>query len=110
MHICKTCGIEYDRTSRVGQPGRLTDCETCADEQGDVQPYTGNRIFSHKTGMSLQINKNPELTRYINAATSLRNKGSNLGNNLKASSARPTRTEGDCAYTADAFSYKGKTE
>lgn len=38
-------------------------------------------------------------TRYINNATKLQNKGSNLGNNLKVAS-RMSKSEGACLYTA----------
>lgn len=110
MSKCATCGCDYDKASRRGQPGRIIDCDACADEQGDVPQYTGNRIFSHKTGDSIQINADPALTDYINKSTKLQNKGSNLGNNLKASGQRQVRSEGACVVTADSFSYKGKTE
>lgn len=40
-------------------------------------------VYTHKTGGQIQINSNPELTEYILSSTKLRNKGSNLGNNLK---------------------------
>lgn len=81
---CVHCGAEFKLYH--GKPGKVNECDLCADEP--VVKYTGNMIYDHKTGPSIQINKDPELTKYINGATKLRNKGSNLGNNLKVNSAK----------------------
>lgn len=108
MSICKSCGSEYVLADRRGKPGKLTDCQECADAAGDVDRFTGNMIYSHKTSAEIQINVNPALTRYINQATKLVNKGSNLGNNLKASGNMKNRTSGGCLVTADGFDYKNK--
>ena len=81
IELCIHCGCDFEFYK--GKPGRKNECEDCADE---VQKYTGNMIYDHKTGASIQINSGPRLTQYINTSTKLRNKGSNLGNNLKADS------------------------
>jgi hypothetical protein len=104
--ICKNCEQEYDKADRIGQPGLITVCPDCADEV--VEKYTGNMIYSHKGGASIQINTDPKLTQYINRATRLKNKGSNLGENLKVSAHMGNRTDGACLKTADAFNYKGR--
>lgn len=90
--ICTNCFCEYNRNERIGKPGKLTHCPECADEIGDVQVYTGNMIYSHKTAPSIQINKDPRLTAVLNG-----------------------RIEGDTEYSSDAvaveaesFVYKGK--
>ena len=108
--ICTECECEYDIKTRRGKPGRLTMCSECADQEGDIQPYTGNMIYSHKTGSSIQINADPRLTNYISNATKLKNKGSNMGDNLRASSKMNPRTKGACVSTADAFNYKNKDD
>jgi len=93
---CKKCGDEYDVNSRRGKPGLATVCQACADEP--TVKYTGNMIYDHKTGCSIQINADPGLTAYITNSTKLRNKGSNLGNNLKVS--YQTKGEGRCVFNA----------
>lgn len=108
IFICAGCETEYDRDSRKGQPGKLTVCEDCAESEGDVEQFTGAMIYGHKCGAQLQINADPKLTSYILNATKLKNKGSNLGNNLKVSSHMNTRTTGACVVTVDATDYKGK--
>ena len=82
--ICKCCDDEYTLTP--DKPGAIDVCKDCADEP--VEKYTGNMIYDHKTGCSIQINSDPELTKYITNSTKLRNKGSNLGNNLKVNSSK----------------------
>ncbi len=107
MRKCSNCESEYDPRSRLGQPGRVTVCEDCAEEP--AVKYTGNMIYSHKTGCDLQINSNPALTKYISRATELRNKGSNLGNNLKVSG--PVRGTDSCVLVAGAAANpKGRAE
>ena len=78
---CRHCGIEFEK--RSDKPGKIDECVDCAE---DVTRYTGNMVYDHKAGCSIQINSDPRLTEYINEATKLRNKGSNLGNNLKVDS------------------------
>lgn len=97
VRICNVCGDEYMLTPN--KPGPINVCSDpeCANET--VQKYTGNMIYDHKTGCSIQINSDPELTKYITSATKLRNKGSNLGNNLKVNS-KLAKSNG-CAYEAD---------
>ena len=79
--ICVLCNAEFE--AAFDKPGKVNECEDCALE---VNRYTGNMIYDHKTGAVLQVNSDPKLTEYINASTKLRNKGSNLGNNLKVDS------------------------
>jgi len=110
MAKCNTCGCDYNLAERRNKPGKIIDCDACADEVGDVTQYTGVPIYGHKTVGELQINADPTLTSYIRNATALRNKGSNLGNNLKASSARKVRTEGACVFTVSTPDYKGRQE
>ena len=106
MAICKICEQEYDLEDRRGEPGLITLCSDCAED--DVEKLTGNMIYSHKGGASIQINRDPKLTSYINGATKLKNKGSNLGDNLRASGKMNNKTEGACLKTADAFNYKNR--
>lgn len=80
---CKECGESYDDKSRIGKPGLIVHCNYCAEE--DIEKFTGVMIYTHKTGPSIQINKDPALTDYMLKSTRLKNKGSNLGNNLKVS-------------------------
>ena len=82
---CSVCEAEYEVTN--GKPGPIHMCADCGEEH-EVDKYTGNMIYDHKTGASIQINSDPALTAYINNSTKLRNKGSNLGNNLKVNSAK----------------------
>lgn len=96
--------MEYSVESRKGKPGRITQCNECAED--NAIKYTGNMIYDHKTGCSIQINSDPGLTSYIINATKLRNKGSNLGNNLKIS--YQTKGEGRCLTTVGAANAKGK--
>ena len=64
--ICIKCDIEYDKKDRLGKPGRITLCSECYLEEGDEVKYTANLIWSHKTAPSLQINKDPRVTHYLN--------------------------------------------
>jgi hypothetical protein len=99
MKTCEQCGEEYSIESRRGKPGLVTLCNHCANEiTNEVIKYTGNMIYDHKTGCSIQINADPGLTAYITNSTKLRNKGSNLGNNLKVS--YQTKGEGRCIINA----------
>jgi len=100
--ICIKCQDEF--TPRPGKPGRVNECVFCADEV--AVKYTGNMIYDHKTGCSIQINTDPTLTQYIIGATKLMNKGSNLGNNLKVSGV--VKGSGRCLVTVDASNAKGR--
>lgn len=104
IRLCKVCEAEYNIKERIGKPGLSTVCEDCAEE--DVDKFTGVMIYTHKTGPSIQINKDPRVTKYILDATKLKNKGSNLGNNLKVSG--PSKTEGGCLTTVGNSNAKGK--
>lgn len=94
MRVCVHCDMEFELYS--GKPGKINECPDCAEEA--VHKYTGNMIYDHKVGASIQINTDPSLTAYINNSTKLRNKGSNLGNNLKISG--NTKSYGACRSTA----------
>jgi len=96
--------MEYEESSRLRKPGKIIFCDDCADT--DVVKMTGNMIYDHKTGCSIQINSDPGLTKYIINATKLRNKGSNLGNNLKVSYA--TKGTNRCITTVGSSNAKGK--
>lgn len=102
--ICIHCGQDYDMEPRRGKHGKITECEDCAEET--AVKLTGNMIYDHKTGCSIQINTDPLLTQYITKATKLINKGSNLGNNLKVS--YNTKGNGRCLTTVGASNAKGK--
>ena len=106
VHVrhCVKCGSDYDPRERFGRPGRVTECEDCASEP--ATKYTGNMVYDHKTGCSVQINTDPKLTQYIIKATALRNKGSNLRNNLMVS--YKTKGEGRCVSTVGGSNAKGK--
>lgn len=94
--VCSVCEINYTVTN--DKPGPIHMCGDCGEEHELVDKYTGNMIYDHKTGASIQINSDPALTAYINGATKLRNKGSNLGNNLKVDSSKAK--SGGLAYDA----------
>lgn len=101
---CEVCGSEYEVASRRNKPGKVTTCNDCAEDS--AIRYTGNMIYDHKTGCSIQINSDPNLTKYISKATELQNKGSNLGNNLKVS--YNTKGEGRCISTVASSNAKGR--
>lgn len=104
LNECQACGMEYDKKSRVGKPGLLIHCNDCAEEVEDK--LTGVMIYTHKTGASIQINRDPSLTAYIINSTKLKNKGSNLGNNLKVSGIN--KGSGRCLSTVKGSNAKGK--
>lgn len=56
---CEVCGVEYNLETRKGQPGRISECETCANET--ESRVEGKMIFSHKTGATIEIKKDGEL-------------------------------------------------
>lgn len=79
---CAECGAEFEPNRR--RPGRANQCEDCAESEPPRR--TGVMIYGGKNGAEIQINADPELTSYMIEKTRLRNKGSNLGNNLKVAS------------------------
>jgi hypothetical protein len=71
MIICKDCGTEFDLFEKRKKAkelridaGKRDQCLQCAD-QVDAQPLTGVMIYGHKTGATIQINKDPKLTEYM---------------------------------------------
>ena len=56
---CETCGNEYNQEERKGMPGKITQCENCAEETENKME--GKMIFSHKTGATIEIKKDDEL-------------------------------------------------
>lgn len=56
---CETCGAEYNLEARKGLPGKITQCENCAEETENKME--GKMIFSHKTGATIEIKKDGEL-------------------------------------------------
>jgi hypothetical protein len=56
---CETCGNEYNQEERKGMPGKITQCENCAEETENKME--GKMIFSHKTGATIEIKKDGEL-------------------------------------------------
>jgi hypothetical protein len=107
---CNICGAEYDTLSRKGKPGLYTECNECGEEGETAVKYTGNMIFGHKCASELQINADARLTQYINDTTKLKNKGSNLGNNINqvSKNKKLIKTQGACVKVADAVDYKNK--
>lgn len=103
--VCEVCEMEFDSLSRRGKPGKITQCSDCAGES--AVKFTGNMIYDHKTGCSIQINSDPGLTGYIINATKLRSKTSNLGNNAKVSYS--TKGQGRCITTVNGSNAKGKS-
>jgi hypothetical protein len=59
MAKCQSCGLEYNQEDRKGHPGKITDCENCAEETENK--VEGTMIFSHKTGATIEIKKDGEL-------------------------------------------------
>jgi hypothetical protein len=56
---CQSCGIEFNQEERKGLPGKLTQCEQCAEETEVLME--GTMVFSHKTGATIEIKQNGEL-------------------------------------------------
>lgn len=102
---CINCDIDFEPVRN--KPGKINECEDCAVET--ATKFTGNMIYDHKTGCSIQINADPTLTEYITNATKLRNKGSNLGNNLKVS-AKTHRSGALHKAAVPATNVKGKQQ
>lgn len=99
---CVKCGDEF--MLQRGKPGKANECPTCSEDS--VVKYTGNQIYSHKTGCSIQINADPALTAYIINSTKLRNRTSNLGNNLRTS--YQVKGQGRCLVTVQDSNAKGR--
>ena len=59
IQLCESCGQEYNQEERKGQPGKITQCENCAEET--ETKMEGKMIFSHKTGATIEIKKDGEL-------------------------------------------------
>lgn len=57
--ICETCGADYNLEERKGRPGKISQCEHCAEET--ESKVEGTMIFSHKTGATIEIKKDGEL-------------------------------------------------
>lgn len=70
--ICETCGNEYNQEERKGRPGKITQCENCAEETENKME--GKMIFSHKTGATIEIKKDGEL-RHEADSFDYKNKG-----------------------------------
>lgn len=56
---CEVCGQEYNVEERKGRPGKISECEACANET--ESKVEGKMIFSHKTGATIEIKKDGEL-------------------------------------------------
>ena len=82
--LCKEC----NDTVVNKKWGKANLCSICDEEGESTEKYTGVMLYGHKGGAVLQVNSDPELTKYILNATKLQNKGSNLGNNLKVNSGK----------------------
>lgn len=101
MAICIDCEEEYsDKRASLG----YDTCLECGES--NVTRYTGVMIYTHKTAPSIQINTDPKLTDYLIKSTKLKNKGSNLGENLKVDG--KTHGSGRCLVTASDTNAKGK--
>jgi hypothetical protein len=112
IKTCDTCGLEYDTKSKnKNSPGRATQCNECGEEGETAVRYTGVPIYGHKTASELQINSNPMLTEYLLNATKLKNKGSNMTNNIANCTKYKNlnKTEGSCVHTVDAVDYKNRS-
>lgn len=108
--ICHSCGSEFDPATRRGKPGKATECNECGEENESATKYTGVVIYGHKAGATLQINSDPKLTEYLINATKLKNKGSNMTNNIANCTKYKNlnKTQGACVVVADVVDYKGK--
>jgi hypothetical protein len=59
---CESCGAEYNLEERKGMPGKITECENCAEEVENKAE--GKMIFSHKTGATIEIKKEAQTFNY----------------------------------------------
>ena len=100
LATCTECHEEYsNRRADLG----YTTCLDCGES---TARYTGVMIYTHKTAPDIQINADPALTQYLINSTKLKNKGGNLGENLKVSG--NTRGSGRCLTTVGDNNAKGK--
>lgn len=74
MTTCVHCDGEFDvkdklaRARREGaQPGKANECFDCATDGPAVM--TGVMIYGHKTAASIQINTDPNITKYMLAGS-----------------------------------------
>jgi hypothetical protein len=109
--ICTSCKTEYDIKARKGNKGKITVCDECGEEEETAVKYTGFTVYGHKTSCELQINADPRLTEYLINATKLKNKGSNMNNNIANCTKYKNlnKTEGACVHVVDALDYKNKS-
>lgn len=109
--VCVSCGAEYNTASRRGQPGRVVVCNECGEDEDTTVKYTGFTVYGHKCASELQINADPRLTEYLINATKLKNKGSNMTNNIANCTKYKNlnKTEGACVKVADAVDYKNRS-
>jgi len=111
IKTCDTCGLEYDTKSKnKNSPGRATQCSECGEEGETAVRYTGVVIYGHKTAATLQVNADPKLTEYLINSTKLKNKGSNMTNNIANCTKYKNlnKTQGACVVTADTYNYKNR--
>jgi len=109
---CETCGLEYDpKLKDKNARGKYTQCAECGEEGETAVKYTGVPIYGHKTASELQINSDPRLTEYLINATKLKNKGSNMTNNIANCTKYKNlnKTQGSCVKVADAVDYKNRS-
>jgi hypothetical protein len=108
--VCVSCGADYNKAERRGKPGRAVVCNECGEEGETTVKYTGVMVYDHKTSAQIQVNSNPALTEYLINSTKLKNKGSNMTNNIANCTKYKNlaKTEGACVHTADAFNYKNR--
>jgi hypothetical protein len=59
MVKCEKCQNDFNQEERKNQPGKITECENCAEET--ETKMEGTMIFSHKTGATIEIKKDGEL-------------------------------------------------
>ena len=103
IRSCIECGWEYDDVERRGQPGLITQCNDCGEDP--EARFSGNMIYTHKTGGSIQINRDPEVTAYITASTHKHAYGSNFSR-LPVKTA--AKREGAVLFTVGDSNAKGK--
>jgi hypothetical protein len=111
IKVCFSCNGEYDTLSRKGNKGKITVCNECGEEEEQTVKYTGFTVYGHKTSCELQINADPRLTEYLINATKLKNKGSNMTNNIANCTKYKNlnKTEGSCVHVVDAVDYKNRS-
>lgn len=58
---CKACGDSYFKSERIGKPGKISHCPSCAEET--IEKYRGVTIFSHKTCPDIEIKQGDRLIK-----------------------------------------------